>query len=242
MKKILLMTTTVLTVLTVFISCTTVKPLKKLPPLSDKEKKLLSMMGGKVISNEIIAIGKVHINRRTKEVSFPATVQLTDGAIEVLITTKKGRTYETLLASDIEPYNLQLALLLSGAENGTRFQSKEPPKGKDAIPQGDIINIFVKTEKGKVQPVTNWLINAKTQKPFKKNQWVFVGSSFNSQKKCLAAKDGNIVTTWSFGNTILDNPSQTGDTDDYFNVNNKTVPKSNTPVTVIMRKQKKVKK
>ena len=240
MKKLLLMTTIFLTVLTVFISCTTVKPRKKLPPLSEKEMKLLSMMGGKVISNEVIAIGKVHINRRNKEVSFPATVQLTDGAIEVLITTKKGRTYETLLASDIEPYNLQLALLLSGAENGTRFQSKTKTKGNEAvIPQGDIINIYVKTKKGKVQPVTNWLINAHTSKPIKKNQWVFVGSSFNSQKKCLAAKDGNIVTTWSFGNTILDNPSQTGDTDDYFNVNSKRVPKSDTPVTVIMRKQKK---
>ena len=234
MKKLLLMITILLAVLTVFISCTTVKPLKKLPPLTKKEMRLLSMMGGKVISNEIIAIGKVHINRRNKEVSFPGTVQLTADAIEVLITTKKGRTYETLLASDIEPYNLQLALLLSGAENGTRIKSK-----KNTIPQGDIINIYVKTKNSKPQPVTNWLINAHTNKPITKNQWVFVGSSFNSQKKCLAAKDGNIVTTWSFGNTILDNPSQTGDTDDYFIVNSKRVPKSNTPVTIIMRKQKK---
>ena len=240
MKKLLLMIPIFFAVLTVFISCTTVKPLKKLPPLSKKEMRLLTMMGGKVISNEIIAIGKVHINRRNKEVSFPGITQLTDGAIEVLITTKNGRTYETLLASDIKPYNLQLALLLSGAENGTRIQSNKNVKGKNnTIPQGDIINIYVKTKNGKVQPITNWLINSRTQKPFKKNKWVFVGSSFNSQKKCLAAKDGNIVTTWSFGNTILDNPSKTGDTDDYFIVNNKKVPKSNTPVTIIMRKQKK---
>lgn len=239
MKKLLLIITILFSILTVFISCTTVKPHKKLPPLSKKEEKLLSMMGGKIISNEVIAIGKVHINRRNKEVSFPGTVQLTEGAIEVLITTETGRKYETLLASDIDPYNLQLALLLSGAENGTRLQSKNKIKGqKYVIPQGDIINIFVKTKDGQTQPITNWLINARTSKPFTKNQWVFVGSSFNSQKKCLAAKDGNIVTTWSFGNTILDNPSVTGDTDDYFNVATKTVPKSKTPVTIIMRKQK----
>jgi hypothetical protein len=82
------------------------------------------------------------------------------------------------------------------------------------------------------------LINARTSKPFKNNNWVFVGSSFSSQKKCLATKDGNIVTTWSFGNTILDNPSISGDTDDYFNINTDTIPKIKTPVTIILRKLK----
>jgi hypothetical protein len=52
----------------------------------------------------------------------------------------------------------------------------------------------------------------------------------------MAAKDGNIVTTWSFGNTILDNPNPTGNTDDCFNVIKDNVPKSKTPVTVILKK------
>jgi hypothetical protein len=239
MKKIIFAVVCLVVTALICSSCTTIKPKKKLKPLSEKEIKLLSMMGGKVISNEKIALGKVLINRRTKDVSFPGIVQMTEGAIEVLISTPKGRAYESLLVSDIDPYHLQLALLLSGAENGVRIdQKKIKKKKKELIPQGDIISIFVKTKNGKTVPITKWLINTKSSKPFKINKWVFVGSSFNSQKKCLATKDGNIVTTWSFGNTILDNPSISGDTDDYFNINTDTIPKIKTPVTIILRKLK----
>ena len=65
--------------------------------------------------------------------------------------------------------------------------------------------------------------------------WVFVGSSFTSDKTCLATKEGNVVNTWSFGNTILDNPSDTGDRDDYFEANTKMIPEDVAHVTVVIR-------
>jgi len=224
----------------IFCSCSSIKPKPKpkpLPSLTQKELKLLRLMGGKVLTNEKIAIGKVVINRRTKEVSFPAVVQLTQGDLEVLISTPKGRAYESLLVSDIDPYKLQLAMHLSGANNGARVDIPST-QTKKVIQQGDLFGIFIKTEDGVVFPVTNWLKNSRTSKKFDDNTWVFVGSSFNSRKECMATKDGNIVTTWSYGNTIFDNPNPTGNTDDYFKVYEKKIPKSQTPVTVILRKKK----
>jgi hypothetical protein len=217
-------------------SCSTVKiEQKPLPPLSKKEIQLLHLMGGKEISNDKIGIGKIIIDRRTKAVSFPATVELTEGALEVLISTPKGRAYESLLVADINPYNLQLAMHLSGADNGARFNIV-PPSGKKTVEQGDLFKIFIKTKDGKSIPVTDWLKVSRATKNFDNNTWVFVGSSFNSRKECMAAKDGNIVTTWSFGNTILDNPNLTGNTDDCFTVFKEKVPKTKTPVTVILKK------
>ena len=223
-------------------SCSTTKVEQKpLPSLSEKELSLLKLMGGKVISNEKISIGKVIVDRRSKEILFPAVVSLTEGAIEVLISTPRGRAYESLLVADINPYNLQLAMHLSGADNGGRF-NWDSSKDKKAIAQGDLFKIFVNTKDGKKLPVTDWLKISGVPKNFDSNVWVFVGSSFNSRKECMAAKDGNIVTTWSFGNTILDNPNPTGNTDDCFNVIKDNVPKSKTPVTVILKKVVKINK
>jgi hypothetical protein len=124
---------------------------------------------------------------------------------------------------------------LTGADNGARFDFKST-KGKKAVAQGDLFRIYVKTKESNPVPVTDWLKISGAPRNFDNNKWVFVGSSFNSRKECMAAKDGNIVTTWSFGNTILDNPTPTGNRDDCFTVNKDKVPPAKTEVTVILRK------
>ena len=214
---------------------------KPLPPLSESELKILKFMGGKVLSDGNLAIGRITIHRRNNQLSFPALVNITEGDLEVLISTPAGRTHESLLISDIDPYKLQLALFLIGAENGMRHPSgagdNNNNKPASGLAQGTLIDIFVKTENDREIPIEHWLKNKRVSKDKKQEGWVFVGSSFSADKRCLATEEGNIVNIWNFGNTILDNPSVTGDTDDLLVSYTGNMPESETPVTVVMKKR-----
>ncbi|MFA6293101.1 MAG: YdjY domain-containing protein [Victivallales bacterium] len=198
-----------------------------LPPLSVAEKRILEKLGGEVLPDQNIRIGVITIHRREKEISFPGYVNMTVGDLEVLIALPHGRVHESLLVSEADPMKFQLALLLIGAENGSR-------EGGEKIPQGTILNIDVKPKDGKRVPVEDWLFNKKTAKGMDRFGWVFIGSSFTHDMRCLAKEEGNLVNVWSFGNTVLDNPALTGNQDDFIVVNSETVPKYGTPVTVYL--------
>jgi len=212
------------------------KPAPKLPPLSPAELRVLHKMGGRVLDDGNIAIGKAKIDRRAKEISFPAKINMADGPIEVLICTPQGRSHESLLISEINPMNLQLAMILSGAVNGAR----KPPKEKTgAPPQGDLFDVFVTDKSGKRHRVEYYLVNPKKNAPISPQGWVFIGSKFTSTGVCLATREGNVATTWSNGNTILDNPASNGDEDDNISIDGKRGLKVGEKVTVTLRKRER---
>ncbi len=198
-----------------------------LPPLSEPEKRILDKLGGELLPDQNIKIGDIIIHRRELEISFPGILNMAEGDLEVLIAMPHGRVHESLLVSDVDPLKLQLALILVGAENGSR-------DGGEKNSQGTILNIDVQPKDGKRVPVEDWLFNKKTSKGMDRFGWVFIGSSFTHDMRCLAKEEGNIVNVWSFGNTILDNPSPTGDDDDFIVVNPETAPKYGTPVTIYL--------
>jgi hypothetical protein len=205
------------------VGCTTVPPL---PPLTEQELAFLKQIGGTVTPEENLQIGQVTVLRRERQVSFPATVNMTDGELEVLICTETGRRHESLLVCNVKALDLQMAMLLLGWENGAR-------KAGLPVPQGELLGIDVQPPDGKRVPIEHWLFNKKTDQVHDQaGPWVFIGSSFNHAGACSAEIDGNIVNLWSFGGTIMDNPGESGDNDDWFNVAAETVPPFATPATV----------
>jgi hypothetical protein len=212
-------------------ACATVPaPPPPLPPLTEPELALLEQVGGEVTPDENIRLGRVTILRREREIAFPAAVNMTGGELEVLICTERGRRHESLLVCDVKALDLQLAMHLLGWENGTR-------KPGGAIDQGDLLGIDVQPVGGTRVPIERWLYNKKTDTvQDQPGPWVFIGSSFDHTGASSAEVDGNIVNLWSFGGTVLDNPTETGDADDWFDVSSATVPPFETPVTVYLRK------
>ncbi len=216
-------------------SCVSLKPKPKPQPLSKTELRILKKMGGRVLKDGNIAIGKITINRVDKEVLFKAKVSVVNTPIEVLIATPRGRTYEGFLSADIDPMNLQLALVLTGAVNGAR---KPLAAGTNGTQMGDLFDAYIIDSSGTRKPIEDYLVNSKTGKPIPREGWVFVGSKYNYGGKCLARDQGNVILSWSFGNTILDNPSDNGDTDDNINVRGdlKNL-KVGDQVTIVLRKR-----
>ncbi len=76
-------------------------------------------------------IGKIHFDSSKSEIHIPTTLQHDKGIMEYVLTTKLGKVHETLLISDISPFNLNVVFKL------LNYQSSEelfPVLNKDYIP------------------------------------------------------------------------------------------------------------
>nr|HPN85413.1 YdjY domain-containing protein [Victivallales bacterium] len=160
-----------------------------------------------------------------------AEVNMEEGELEVLICTPNGREHESLLISEIDPFHLQLAMILAGGENGHRISGENSN-------QGSLFSIDVDTGSAR-HPIEKWLRDRRSKGERKDDQWVFVGSNFTHDGTCLAKEEGNIANIWSFGNTILDNPSEDAIYDDIFEVFSGRLPERGTKLTVHLKLIKK---
>ena len=151
-------------------------PAKPQPPQKPKIER---------INEEEIKIGKVHLNQKTREVSFKGGINMTEGLIEYfLATTKSDKVHETLILTDASPMNINLAMKLLGIkESKELFEIMDEetwrPTGKfpEVTPEvhaASLVDIIVEWgdgEKKKRVPVNqlihhiNWPDKAATPKP-----------------------------------------------------------------------------
>lgn len=158
---------------------------EKLPALTAQEQQMLQRLGGKLDQNGNIFLRGITIDRRTKEVSFPAVTNIREGAIEVIISTEIGRTHESLFITQIDPFLLQLSLILAGYRNGPVVATKQ-------LKSGDVFDLFVRLPNGQEENTERWLHNATLKKDVKSGGLVFIGSNFLNGE-CMASKEGNLI-------------------------------------------------
>jgi len=184
------------------------------------------------LENGDLQLGEIRLNRRARELSFPATLlRLSSGVLEVLIATPVGRLHESLLRTDASPLHLQTMLFLLDLKNGPR---KPDADGK----QGAILDIDIEwqTEDGqtKREAVETWVRDTRRDAVMERVGWVFVGSPVY-EGEFVAEITGNLVLLYSVGDTVLDFPDPAGDDDTVFiAAERKTHPGGGTDVRVIL--------
>lgn len=183
------------------------------------------------LPNGDVRLGLVTVHRRARTLSFPAVVNQDRDVLEVLIATPDGRLHESLLRTEAEPLHVQTCLILLGLHNGPRLPDAE---GR----QGDIVDLDIEWRNAAGEPirepVEEWVLDQRSGKPMKRAGWVFVGSSV-VDGLFLANAEGNLVLTYSVGDTILDIPTPAGEDDTNFIANeNKKHPGVGGTVRVIV--------
>lgn len=177
---------------------------------------------------------------KKRRVLVQAYVCLRQGQLEQLLTRKRGKEHEAILAADIDARTIHLALVAAGAEPGhpVRFQPKFEP------PAGTTIKVFLEyQEKGKTVrvPAQKWVRNAKTKKDLDLD-WVFAGSVLfpdptdKTKPPYYMANDGDVICVSNFDTALLDLPiSSSRDNDDLaFEAHTERIPDRETPVTIIL--------
>jgi hypothetical protein len=188
----------------------------------------------------------VKVFAKEKRIEFEAKTCIVGGTIplEVLICDPGGRVHESLLVTEVNPYDIWRGLLLLGLEMcyGPRAHWDDRPL------DGDRVLIFVEWKDKENKPVRVYtedlIYNMDTNKSMERTGWLFTGSHFvtnpeTGASELIAMLRGNIAVTWRRPEAILDNPGPDGANPDLYRAYEGRVPERGTTVTVIMTPHEK---
>ncbi|MDB4436131.1 YdjY domain-containing protein [Akkermansiaceae bacterium] len=107
-------------------------------------------------------IGKVKVNRKTREISFGAGVNLIDRPLEYLLVNGKGKVHEALCITDVSPINLNIAIKLLGLKSSQElFEIID----EDYRPTGKFPDVPAKIKAAaRLDIFLEWPVNGKTKR------------------------------------------------------------------------------
>jgi len=211
------------------------------------------------ISRDIYQLGAVRLDKNRKTVQFPAQFNMREGVIEYFLVNVRGKTYESLLRTDIEPYYIQLAMLLIGARGAPQTDAllnapSQPfhvnrPAGATNLPpdlaaQGDPVTIELtwQTANGQKQlRAEDCMMNLATKTNASRGSWTFNGSRVINGT-FVAQREGSIVAMIDDIDAIVNNPRPGSDNDLIWQINSNAVPSTNTLVEVTFKLETPVNK
>lgn len=191
----------------------------------------------KQIGPGVFEMGRVRLDKTLHTVSFPAWLNLNDGAVEYLLVTNSGKTHESLLRTDIQPVHIHLAMLLLGAKGA---QTNDYPEGPAALIPGDEITLEVNwAARGKKKPrrAEELVFNRGTRSAASLGPWTYNGSR-TFEGTFIAQRDGSIVSLIADGDALINNPRAGRENDENWQVNTADLPALNSLVQVTIRLEK----
>ena len=196
--------------------------------------------GVEKVAPGIYRLGEISIDKRQKGISFPAKVNMDKGLLEYLLVRDGGKTHESLLRTAVAPIDLQVALLLVGLEGADEHQAAQGDPGK---PGGERVEISLTYPDAAGKAISvgpqAWIARKTGEKLAQadKFSWVFTGSMIRDQR-FLAQAEGSIIAVYHDPVALVDNTSAGAESDLHWFVNEKSVPRVGTPVTVTIRAAK----
>ncbi len=190
-------------------------------------------------------IGAVTFDQKTREIRFPAKVNMEEGLLEYLIVLAQGKVHEALLITEISPTHLNLAftllrypasreLFVIPDEDG-RLTAKYPDVPA-AIKAGARIAIDVEwNDKGSIRrvPINDWIQHAVKTTAMDAGPWVYSGSDFN-EGKYVPEMTGDIAAILISPAAMINFPGTDNHDDTVWVAFPKRMPQQETNVTVII--------
>lgn len=198
------------------------------------------------ISRDIYQLGTVRLDKNRKTVQFPAQLNMKEGVIEYLLVNARGKVYESLLRTDVEPYYIHLAMLLIGAKGAPQtpallnapsqpFHVNHPGPGPK-IP-GDPVTIELAwhaSSGDKQLRLEDCLMNLSTKTNVTRGPWTYNGSRVVNGL-FIAQREASIVAAIDDIDAMVNNPRPGSDNDQIWEINSNVVPPLNTPVEVTFK-------
>jgi len=162
------------------------------------------------------------------------------GLLEYVLVSSGGKLHESLLSTDIEPFHLQIALLMLGLKRSPRPLRWQ---GDPDTPQGDPVDIWVMvTKNGRSDkfPAEKWITvrnQAGKFSPMEHRGFIFTGSIVRDGV-FVAQMDRSIVALFHDPTAMFDNPAPEGGNDEVWFVDKQKVMPKGTDVIVSIQKKK----
>ena len=188
----------------------------------------------KQIGPGLFELGGVRLDKPQRAISFPAVLNMDTNLIEYLIVTVSGKTHESLLRTEVAPYQIHVALLLLGGHGaGT---NAFPENHAQPLP-GDKVNIELSWKvdgKAKQRRAEKCIRNRQTQSLMSPGPWIYNGSRM-VEGAFIAQEIGSIVSLIEDPDALINNPRPGRDNDKIWDINPEGLPPLNSPVQVTIK-------
>jgi hypothetical protein len=204
------------------------------------------------IDRDHFRVGQVTFNHKTREIRFPAEVNMDQGLLEFVLVRTHGKIHESLLATDTRAEDINLAFKLlrypASAElyylpNDKGGLSAKRPEVPEATQAAARVQLKVEWDDGGIKrmvPINEWVQHTHTGKAMPATLWVYGGSEWDGGG-FVAETTGDLVATWITNAALINYPGEDNEDDTAWVVYPKRVPPAGTKVTVVIAPNPEVK-
>jgi len=204
----------------------------------------------KELDADRMQVGEVIFNRKTREIRFPAAVNMNGGELlEFALVHTNGKVHESLLVTEVPAAQINVAFKLLRypasaefyaiiKENGT--MSNDFPKVADDVKNGARLHINVEWQDGgktRTVSLNDWIAHGTTgeQMPAA-DPWVYGGSGIE-KGKFIPDATGDYIAIYLSNAALINFSGKDNDSDEVWLPFPKRVPAEGTKVTVIITPQ-----
>lgn len=215
-------------------------PVEPSPEVKSKEpSKVEKLEGTRYRIREII------FDSKSREIRFPATVNMTKDLLEFLIVHNNGKVHESLLKTAISPTDLNVAFKLLRYKPSPELHAEptspdDPsirfPEVEEGVRKAARIKIEFEWEDGdnlRRVPANEWVQHAVTGRTMPAGPWVYGGSEV-IDGKFQAETTGDLIAIYLSQSSLINYPGKDNTDDTVWFVYPKRVPPVDSPVTVII--------
>lgn len=198
------------------------------------EPKIVDLGGGKM------TLGAVTLDRKSREITIPAEVNMRDGAVEYLLVGRKGKVHESVFATDAAASDIHVAALLLGMKP----QADLGPEKAAAVVRREGA-VVIRVEWDRNGPPASIFLNetVNLSDPATKavagtlpsGAWLYNGSRIEPDGVFAAARHASIISIIRDEDALINNPSASRDDDEIHTPNAAKLPKPGHPVRIILR-------
>ncbi|MCE0523989.1 MAG: YdjY domain-containing protein [Methylacidiphilales bacterium] len=191
----------------------------------------------------ILEYNGIRLDKKNHRISFPGKVSFRDGLLEYLLVNEKGKAYESLLKTAVQPRDIHVALLLIGLKDNAKANSDAaaPPSAitqayLQSAPKlkGPPVLLSVSwTQDGKQEeaPLEDWVLNLQTKQHMSTGPWTYNGSMVEDGV-FLADQELSIVAVVTDPTALVNNTRTGYDNEDIWQAREAVVPPEDTPVEI----------
>lgn len=204
------------------------------------------------IGGSVFEVGKIRFDKNTKSATFAASVNMNSGIAEYLLVRAGGKTHESAFVTDVQPYDLHVAMLLLGAKGSEKKGDAATPPDTingaylEHAPEltGDSVSILVTWKSADTEhraKAEDFLSAVKKNASTSRGRWLYNGSLLTAGR--FLAQDELSIIALVIDPAALINNQRPGNRDDTaWEINEKKIPPIGTPVEITIKLEEPAKK
>lgn len=197
-------------------------------------------------------VGEVIFDQKSREIRFPARVNMTEGLLEYLVVHQNGKIHESLFSTEIAATHLNLAFTLlrykpsrelyaiPSETGGVSNRFEDVPADIKAAARVNLFAEWKEKDKTRKFPVNELIQQEAKGTAMPVGPWVYGGSDFHDGK-FVAQTTGDIAAIFSEMASLINYPGEDNGDDTVWIPFPKRLPPTGTEVTIIISPHQKTK-